>query len=88
MGVMSLFQFTKSNSDGTNMTLNKIKRNRMYRICGRVIFGSLGAAFPVLLIPSVREGTEGFRLLYWLESLMIRAFGISWLVKGEALLAD
>ena len=85
MGVMSMFQFTQTKS---NMTTNKKKRNRVYRICGWVIFGALAAAAIVQIIPGLRKATDVVRLWYWLEALMIWAFGISWLVKGEALWAD
>jgi hypothetical protein len=31
---------------------------------------------------------EAYKPVYWLETLAILAFGISWLTKGEAILGD
>lgn len=81
LGVMSFFQFTKHQGE---ITENKKKRNLIYRICGIVIFASI-----LLMIPAkMFIATEVIRLFFWLESIVVWAFGVSWLVKGEALLKD
>lgn len=83
LGVMSMFQFTQGGYHS-----QKIKRNKVYRICGWVIFGLIVAAIPLNFIPVVKEATYGIRLWYWLESGIVWAFGVSWLVKGETLWRD
>lgn len=91
MGVMSMFQFTKSTFDRFNllgMPHMKAKRNRVYRICGYIIFGVLAVALPLQLIPRGREVTDVIRLWFWLEAIMVWAFGVSWIVKGETLWRD
>lgn len=81
LGVMSFFQFTKHQGE---ITKNKKKRNLVYRVCGIIIFSAI-----LLMIPSqMFVATEAIRLFFWLESIVVWAFGVSWLVKGEALLKD
>jgi hypothetical protein len=48
------------------------KKNRIYRICAVVIVLCIAA---LLVIPGIS--------VYWTESIMLLAFGISWLVKGK-----
>lgn len=69
------------------MTPRKVQRNRVYKTCGYLILICIAvlAAYFALL-----RGTAVDRLdpVFWLESIAVVAFGISWLVKGEALLRD
>lgn len=85
LGVMSYFQFTLG---GKNPTPAKLKRNKIYRACGLTIFGAIVVIAIVTLIPGAREFTDSFRLFFWLEAVIVWAFGLSWLVKGETLLKD
>ncbi len=78
LAVISLFLFTKSMG---YKTVQKRKRNRVYRVCGVVILSV------VLAIASTHR--VGFYwLTFWLEWIGILAFGVAWLVKGEAVLKD
>lgn len=69
------------------MTRQKVWRNRVYTICGYLILLCIGllAAYGQWL-----RGTAIDRLdpVFWLESVAVITFGLSWLVKGEALLSD
>ena len=73
----SIYLFTKT---GGNMTPKKILRNRVYKTCGwgmvalMVVFGITCA------IPSA----PGYITMI-VEILLLHLFGISWLVKGEAI---
>ncbi|NDZ16990.1 hypothetical protein [Variovorax sp. WS11] len=59
----------------------KDQRNLTYYVCGSVIAGCLLALF--VHFAFVRWlGPAG---MFWLETLMLLAFGISWAVKGEAI---
>ncbi|MFW6225903.1 MAG: hypothetical protein ACOC3V_02990 [bacterium] len=81
LGIMSFFQFTKHQGE---MSKNKKKRNIIYRICGIIIFASI-----LLMIPTqIFDILNIVRLFFWLESIVVWAFGISWLVKGKGLLVD
>jgi hypothetical protein len=81
LAVFSLFLFTKTD-DPAHITVGKRRRNVVYRICGVIIVASLVAV--------VGAEIAKWHVLFWLESIMVVAFGISWLVKGGFLgvLAD
>lgn len=81
LGFMSLFQFTKHFGE---ITKNKKKRNLIYRICGVIIFASILLMIPAKLL----DFTEVIRLFFWLESLVVISFGVSWFVKSKALFKD
>ena len=40
------------------------------------------------LAPGTEVWVRDTRAVFWLEALAIVAFGVSWLVKGEAILKD
>ncbi|MGI5126162.1 DUF7103 family protein [Pseudonocardia sp. CA-107938] len=80
----SLFLFTLS--DG-HPTRRKLQRNVVYRVAGVVILVCL--VLQVVtdnLLP--RAVVDAVHPVFWLESLAIIAFGVSWLVKGETVLRD
>lgn len=72
LAYMSYFQFTK----GKNRS-----RNRVYRICGIAII----AAFVTLILFKVLFPTFSvqYNVVFWMEAVMLIAFGISWLTKGK-----
>ena len=82
---ISTFLFTKT-ADLQTMTKQKKARNHVYRICGAIMFAALllGGAFS---LPLLKDAAPPHVLL-WIEAICLWAFGASWLVKGEALLAD
>ena len=71
--------------DKKTMTNNKKKRNIVYITCGIIIIVALAIVLLVKCIP-------GFivykNIVFILETIMLIAFGISWLVKGETILKD
>ena len=71
LAVMSTFQFTL----GRNLI-----RNKLYRICGIVIFASIGLLVVMTLVAP--EIMDNLKLVYIAETVMLIAFGLSWLVKG------
>jgi hypothetical protein len=85
LACISIFLFTKSKGIKTKQ---KIMRNKIYRVCGVVIFVS------ILLVGVYEFFGTGVTWLskikpkFWLESVAMSAFGISWLVKGELILKD
>ena len=79
-----LFRKTHSNVPPTGM---KIIRNRVYLVCGAVIFACI-TAIALLHFTPKDEVTHALAPVFWLESLAIVAFGISWFVKGETILKD
>jgi hypothetical protein len=86
LGFFALFLFRKT--DPTKPpTPQKIKRNLVYTVCGIGIFACIALAISLNFVP---KDSELFNLqpLFWLEALAVALFGVSWLVKGEAILKD
>jgi len=79
--ILSAFRFGPAKL-GDTRTRQKVWRNRVYVACGLAML-----AFMVLigLYYWLWEDTavSNIKPVFWLESLMIWAFGISWLVKGD-----
>jgi hypothetical protein len=86
LAYMAYFNFTKTHGD---ITPEKLKRNKIYRICAIAMVASL------LIIPIYQLWIEGeFSWLdaihptFCLEATALLAFGFSWLTKGEFILKD
>jgi len=83
----SLYLFTKT--DKPVMSARKVQRNRVYRVCGYVMLTSLLLiALDHFLPAAVTAPLQPLDPIFWLETLAIVAFGVSWLTKGEAILRD
>ncbi len=85
MAFFSLFLFRKTNKK--NPTAMKRIRNAIYLICGMGIIACVGLAFILNTLPS-DSPVFTYSPLFWLEAAAIIFFGISWFVKGEAILKD
>jgi hypothetical protein len=86
LACISLFLFTKTDKSKT-MTPKKVKRNKLYRTCGIVMFAALG------LIVACTFGMSDTQRAVWRptlfgETVALLAFGVSWIVKGEWILKD
>lgn len=82
----SLFLFTRTGHKG-RMTPNKRRRNAVYIVCGVLIAGAM-AADGVTMGVMGEKAFDQTTIAFWLEVVMLVAFGVSWLVKGEAILGD
>lgn len=82
-----LVLFTKTKSRG-RPTRQKLMRNRIYRGCGYLMATCILLTFVFFLVPPVYTALAPYSPVYWLEAIAIIAFGVSWLVKGEAILKD
>lgn len=69
----SYFLFTKSSGD---MTLNKKRRNLIYRICGIGMLTSLALILPATLL-------NIYGATWFVEMLALSFFGLSWLTKCD-----
>lgn len=74
-----LVLFPKTSGD---LTPEKLIRNEVYKTCGYVIVAG------VVLLAVVAMTIDHSPWVFWIEAAMVAAFGFSWLVKGEAFLAD
>jgi hypothetical protein len=88
LAYFSIKLFTKT--DETRPATNqKLKRNVVYKFCGYTILVALGLIGLLTLLPdTINDGLEHLDLVFWLEALMIFAFGVSWFTKGEGILGD
>ena len=86
LAYFSLALFTKT-APGKNPTRRKLQRNTLYRICGYTILACI-FLIAVVALPPVKTLVESLTPVFWLESLAIVAFGVSWLTKGETILKD
>ena len=84
LSYMSIILFTKSKG---HKTAEKIKRNRVYRVCGIIMAASV-LCVPLSSIPAINEKIGSLKPTLVFETLALTAFGIAWLIKGEFLLAD
>jgi len=69
------------------LTPQKIKRNRIYRVCGLIMLtciALIGLYYWLLADTPLSK----FRPVFWLESFALWSFGLSWFVKGETLWRD
>jgi hypothetical protein len=80
---ISLFLFTKT---GHGPTKRKLKRNKIYIICGSVMIASLIAGEAFILFFEVDHPESDF--VFWVETVALVAFGVSWLTKGGTLYPD
>ncbi len=82
LAYMSYFKFTKTQKDtAIDKKDKKFKRNLIYKTCGIIIFSCILILAPFLII----EKNKIERLTFFMESIMLIAFGTAWLVKGEGI---
>jgi hypothetical protein len=86
MGLALLFRYSVPQGAQWAPGSRKMIRNRIYSGCAWAIGVGVVLAFVQnFWPPSVQQITPW---LFWFETLAIVSFGVSWLVKGEAMLAD
>jgi hypothetical protein len=85
LAVMSLFLFTRSNQP--QPTARKVQRNKVFVACGVTILACIAAIAAGKFIFSDEWG-QRTSFVFWLESVAVVAFGISWLTKAEVIFGD
>ena len=86
---MSIFVFTKSNKVPAAMTRNKRKRNLIFHICGWLMIAALVTIFTAGFLGWMPDDLYNkYHITFWMETLAIEAFGISWLAKGKMFIKD
>jgi hypothetical protein len=68
-------------------TRKKLQRNVVYTLCGYTILACIALIAAAGLLPSTSP-VRHLAPVFWLESIAVVAFGVSWLTKGEAILKD
>lgn len=85
LAYMSLFLFTKSRHKWEDQTPEKRMRNTIYKACGYMMVFSI---VMIALSKPVFHSDDNSLIVFWFETTALVAFGISWLIKGEALFRD
>ncbi len=88
LGYFSYFIFTKYN-ETAGKTPMKVIRNKIYRTCGIIIFSSLFLLAIYFIINRITGiNLEKYCYVFWIETIILEAFGFSWLVKGGMFFKD
>ena len=86
LAYFSLVLFRKSNPAKIR-TRKKIQRNMVYTVCGYTILACIALLGLKSLLPE-ESPVNNLNPVFWLESIAVFVFGVSWLTKGEAILKD
>lgn len=82
MAYMSYFRFTLSSAETVKGT-KKYTRNTIYKLCGIIIFTCILLMLLYSILQHINPSVKVNGLTFFMESIMLVAFGTSWLVKGE-----
>ena len=92
LAYFSIKLFTKSSKTEEELKLPehkaKRKRNRIYKACGWTMIGCMVALIPFFAVDSLSQARIDYKVVFVLEFVMLWAFGISWLTKGEIIFGD
>ena len=85
-GILSCFALIlfRKTAPGGNITNEKRTRNAWYRWCGYVMVGCI-VVIGAIKLTVLEEMLSAVKPVFWLETVLLWAFGISWFVKGDAL---
>jgi hypothetical protein len=86
MDYLPMFVMTRTKL-GLPLNPRKKRRNIIYRVCGYIMLLCI-IGIVIVGINFIKEHVKQYYPVFWLEWLAIFAFGVSWLMKGEWLLAD
>ncbi len=86
LAYFSLALFTMTGPEN-NPTPRKLQRNKVYRVCGYTILACIVFMF-VAALPPVKPFVDSLSPRFWLESVAVFVFGVSWLTKGGSILKD
>ena len=76
MGWMSKYKFTRNKE--------KVTKNKIYTLCGNIVWGALGALIVLSIITSFDKDFKITKYdVFILETIAVIPFSISWLIKGR-----
>ena len=87
LALMSLLLFTRTDPSA-DMTPRKKLRNKIYKVCGWTMIASLVILAIYIIGDFDKTALGGYYITFWFETIMLFAFGTSWLVKAEVILGD
>lgn len=83
LSIFSLFIFTRKETDPTK---RKLARNKIYIVCGLVMFICMIAILVFMNLFENAHPESSF--VFWAETVALEAFGVSWLTKGGTFYPD
>lgn len=84
----SLFLFTKTHPRKPP-SRRKLQRNNVYKTCGYTMAVCIVLILIHYFLPNNTKALlDPYKPAFWLESISILSFSVSWLIKGEAILKD
>jgi hypothetical protein len=86
LAFFSLVLFRKTDPTRTP-TRRKLQRNVVYTVCGYTMLICVALIALLALLPG-ETPLKSLAPVFWLESIAVVVFGVSWLTKGEAILRD
>ena len=86
LAYFSLVLFRKTNP-AKIPTRKKMQRNIVYTVCGYTILTCIALLGLKSFLPE-ESPVNNLKPVFWLESVAVFVFGVSWLTKGEAILRD
>jgi hypothetical protein len=92
--IYALVLFPKTHMDMVTgvkrfMGRQKKKRNVVYYICGGLMTASLFTIIAYLwILKNHYPGLKDLNPVFWLESIVMLSFGITWLTKGQLIFRD
>lgn len=86
LAYMSIFLFTKSKKEPEDRGQPKRRRNRIFRVCGVIMFAAILVILANFLGWISDAAFDKYQLTFWMETIAIEAFGLSWLIKAEVIL--
>lgn len=88
LAYIAAFRFTKTDLPKEQMSAEKKMRNGIYIICGSIMSLAVILLIFVSFNKQLEDEARNYHFIFWLESIALLAFGLSWLVKGELFLKD
>jgi hypothetical protein len=87
LSYFSLVLFTKTDPSRPP-TPQKLQRNMVYRICGWIMLVCIALILIIKFNDAITSAIGKYDPVFYLETITILSFGVSWLIKGEVILAD
>ena len=87
LAYISYFLFTKTAKNVTP-TKQKLKRNLIFRTAGIVIILCLVVIAVYFVFKDKHTQLYQYNIVLWAETVMLLAFGFSWITKGEMIYKD
>jgi hypothetical protein len=84
--ILALFTFVNFRRTKSPEDFGTMKSHPIYKWCGIVMMVCLVILFTIYILSKANvdvEWADAINLTYWLETVMLLAFGISWTVKSE-----